>query len=159
MEKIIKKSQFIVLPHDTDPNEQKYDAWQKLRDSGMTIKQVAELFGVSTATIRRYTETRYDWRATCKYSHTLKEERKAYYVPLMLELRKLGYGNVDVAKKTGFCVDTVRDYIGTQPDELTLAAHRAAGAKRRFRNIARKNQPERDAGRPIPTVAKVLESA
>ena len=158
MEKIIKKSQFIVLPHDTDPNEQKYDAWQKLRDSGMTIRQVAELFGVSRQTIRNHTETKYDWRSTNESAHERCEERKAYYVPLMLELRKRGYSNMDIGKKTGFCARTIRNYIGKQPDETTLASYRTAGAKVRFRNLAKKNQPERDAGKPIPAIAEVISA-
>ena len=158
MQNIIKKSNFVILPSDTDSNQQKYDAWQKLRDSGMTISQVAELFSVSEKTIRSHTETRYDWRVNSGQRNA-KLTRMEYYVPLMLELRKRGYSNVDIGKKTGFCSKTVRSYVGTQPDETTLASHRAAGAKRRFRNIAVKNQPERDAGKPIPAVAAVLETA
>lgn len=158
MQNIIKKSNFVILPNDTDSNQQKYDAWQKLRDSGMTISQVAELFSVSEKTIRNHTETRYDWRVNSGQRNA-KLTRMEYYVPLMLELRKRGYSNVDIGKKTGFCSKTVREYIGKQPDETTLASHRAAGAKRRFRNIAVKNQPERDAGKPIPAVAAVLETA
>ena len=160
MQNIIKKSNFVILPNDTDSNQQKYEAWQKLRDSGMTIRQVAELFGVSNKTIRNHTETRYDWRVNSGQGNAnAKLARMEYYVPLMLELRKRGYSNVDIGKKTGFCSKTVWGYIGKQPDETSLASYRAAGAKRRFRNLAVKNQPERDAGKPIPAVAAVLETA
>ena len=155
---IVKKNHFVILPSDNDSTQQKYDAWQSLRDSGMTIKQVAELFGVSDKTIRNHTETRYDWRVNSGQRNA-KLARMEYYVPLMLELRKRGYSNEDVAKKTGFCSKTIRVYIGKQPDETSLASYRAAGAKRRLRNIAVKNQPERDAGKPIPAVAAVLETA
>lgn len=162
---IMKKSQFtspvVVLPHDTDPAQMKYDAWQKLRDSGMTVNQIAKLFNVSGKTIYNHTECRYDWRATnCgAYAREAKEARKAYYVPLMLELRKLGYSNAEIGKKTGFHYITVLRYIGEQPDEIVLASHRAAGAKIRFRNLAVKNQPCRDANEPIPAVAEVLKTA
>lgn len=162
---IIKKNNYvspvIVLPNDSDPKEQKYKAWQTLRDNGMTINQVAQMFGVSTHMVYNHTETRYDWRATNSgnAARMAKEQRMGYYIPLMLELRKLGYSNADIGVKTGFCVTTIREYIGRQPDETTLASYRAAGAKRRFRNIAVKNQLARDESKPIPAVAKVLESA
>lgn len=165
MEKIIKKSQFtspiIVLPHDEDPKGQKYKALQALRDAGMTVEQVSKICGVSRGTVCNHTEATVQLRGrhVGKYSHERAEVRKEYYIPLMLELRKLGYSNTDIAQKTGFHFTTVYKYIGTQPDEVSLASHRTAGAKIRFRNIAKKNQPERDAGKPIPTVAKVLESA
>lgn len=162
---IIKKNNYVspvvVLPNDTDPKERKYAAWQTLRDSGMTLAQVGQIFGVSGEMIRKHTETRYDWRATnCGNSQRLaKAQRMEYYVPLMLELRGLGYSNADIGVKTGFCVETIWKYIGKQPDEITLASYRAAGAKRRFRNIAVKNQLARDKNKPIPAVAKFLESA
>lgn len=159
MEKLVKKSQFVVLPAETDPKEQKYAAWQTLRDNGMTLAQVAEIFGVSISTVFSHTETRCDMRATNSGHHMEKVQRMKYYVPLMLELRKLGYNNADISAKTGFCRKTVFRYIGKQPDETTLASYRAAGAKRRFRNIARKNQLARDEGKPIPAVAKALKSA
>ena len=159
---IIKKKNYItpviVLPNDTDPKEQKYEAWQTLRDNGMTCKQIGEMFDVSDCTVWNHTKTNVSLRGkhSGKYSHERAELRHEYYVPLMLKLRKLGYSNTEIAKKTGFCDETVRRYVGTQPDETTLASHRAAGAKRRFRNLAVKNQPERDAGKPIPAVAAVM---
>lgn len=162
---IIKKNNYvspvIVLPNDTDPKEQKYKAWQTLRDNGMTCKQIGEMFGVSDVTILNHTKTIVELRGkhAGKYSNERAELRRAYYIPLMLELRKLGYSNTDIGVKTGFCTSTVLHYIGKQPDETTLASMRSAGAKRHFRNVARKNQPERDAGKPIPAVAKILESA
>ena len=162
---IIKKNNYvspvIVLPNDTDPKEQKYAAWQTLRDNGMTCKQIGEMFGVCATTVFHHTKTNVELRGkhTGKYAHERAELRRAYYVPFMLELRKLGYSNVDIGKKTGFGYDAVLKYIGKQPDETTLASIRSAGAKRHFRNVARKNQPERDAGKPIPAVAKILESA
>ena len=162
---IIKKNNYvspvIVLPNDTDPKEQKYKAWQTLRDNGMTCKQIGEMFGVSGQTIAIHTKTNVQLRGkfSVKANRERYELRRAYYIPLMLELRKLGYSNMDIAKKTGFGFHTVRRYIGNQPDETTLASIRAAGAKRHFRFVARKNQPERDAGNPIPAVAKILESA
>lgn len=162
---IIKKNNYvspvIVLPNDTDPNEQKYVAWQTLRDNGMTCKQIGEMFGVGTTTVFKHTKTNVELRGkhAGKYVHERAELRRAYYIPIMLELRKLGYSNVDIGKKTGFGYGAVLKYIGKQPDETTLASIRAAGAKRHFRNIARKNQPERDAGKPIPAIAKILESA
>ena len=159
---IIKKNNYvspvIVLPNDTDPNEQKYTAWQTLRDNGMTCKQIGEMFGVGTTTVFKHTKTNVELRGkhSGKYIHERAELRRAYYIPIMLELRKLGYSNVDIANKTGFKYNTVLKYIGSQPDETTLASMRVAGAKRRFRNIARKNQIARDAGKPIPAVAKIV---
>lgn len=162
---IIKKNNYvspvIVLPNDTDPNEQKYAAWQTLRDNGMTCKQIGEMFGVGTTTVFKHTKTNVELRGkhSGKYVHERAELRRAYYVPIMLELRKLGYSNVDIGKKTGFGYGAVLKYIGRQPDETTLASIRSVGAKRHFRFVARKNQPERDAGKPIPAVAKILETA
>lgn len=162
---IIKKNNYvspvIVLPNDTDPKEQKYKAWQTLRDNGMTCKQIGEMFGVDTSTVSTHTKTNLQLRGkfSVKANRERFELRRAYYVPIMLELRKLGYSNVDIGKKTGFGYVTVLKYIGKQPDETTLASMRVAGAKRHFRFVARKNQPERDAGKPIPAVAKILESA
>lgn len=154
---ITKKSQFVVLPHDTDPVQEKYAAWQTLRDNGMTLKQIGKLFGVSDATVCNHTECHCDWRINAgSFAHKAKLERQEYYIPLMLELRKMGYSNTDIAVKTGFSDWTVRQYVGNQPDEITLASLRAAGAKRRFRNLAKKNQPARDNGEPIPAVAKAL---
>ena len=162
---IIKKNNYvspvIVLPNDTDPNEQKYAAWQTLRDNGMSCKQIGEMFGVCYRTVCNHTKTNMELRGkhSGKYSHERYELRREYYIPLMTELRKLGYSNVEIGKKTGFCVETIRKYIGRQPDETTLACHRVAGAKRRFRNLAVKNQPARDNGEPIPAVAKALKTA
>lgn len=159
---IIKKNNYvspvIVLPNDTDPNEQKYTAWQTLRDNGMSCRQIAGMFGVSFVTVARHTKTtvKLTNMNAGKYSHERFELRRAYYTPIMLELRKLGYSNMDIAKKTGFSYVTVLNYIGKQPGETTLASWRAAGAKIRFRNIARKNQIARDAGKPIPAVAKIV---
>lgn len=149
-ESIIKKSQFIVLPSDNTPDQMRYAAWQKLRDAGMTAKQVAELFGVNIATVTKYTISTVDFR------HLRAEARREYYIPLMEKLRKRGYSNADIGKITGFCEKSVRSYIGVQPDETTLASHRAAGAKRHFRNVAGKNQPARDNNEPIPAVAEAL---
>lgn len=158
MQNIIKKSQFVVIPADTDPNEKKYEAWQTLRDSGMSCKDIGKMFGVGMTTVYNHTSMNFDQRKFARNAEASRE-RKAYYIPIMLELRKLGYSNVEIAKKTGFRYDTVLKYIGCQPDETTLASYRVAGAKRHFRNVARKNQPERDVGNPIPAVAKILESA
>lgn len=164
MQNIIKKNQFmstpvIVLPNDTDPNEKKYEAWQTLRDSGMTCTEIAKMFNVGKSTVYQKTVTHEDLRKYARGSVAACNARKAYYIPIMLELRKLGYSNVEIGKKTGFDYDTVLKYIGNQPDETTLASMRVAGAKRRFRNIARKNQITRDNNEPIPAVAKILESA
>ena len=170
MQNIIKKSQFvstpvIVLPNDTDPKEQKYKAWQTLRDNGMTCEQIGKMFGVSVNTISMHTKNSVELRRKCmrelnqRLNRERAEQRRAYYIPIMLELRGLGYSNVEIAKKTGFTYMTVLKYVGKQPDETTLASMRVAGAKRHFRFVARKNQPERDAGNPIPAVAKILESA
>ncbi|MBR2680778.1 MAG: hypothetical protein IKE23_08505 [Exiguobacterium sp.] len=159
MEKIIKKNQFVVIPADTDLNEKKYEAWQTLRDSGMSCKDIAKMFDVCYTNVYAHTKMNIDQRKFARGVLLAYEERKAYYVPLMLELRDLGYSNVDIAKKTGFAYKTVCEYIGEQPDEITLASMRAAGAKRRFRNLAKKNQPCRDNNEPIPAVAEILKSA
>lgn len=157
MEKIVKKSQFVVIPADTDPETKKHEAWQTLRDSGMTCKQVADMFGVSVATVGKYTTTNVDLRAESRHRNYLA--RLEYYKPLMLEMRKLGYSNMDIAAKTGFCDKTIRNYIGCNPDETRLAIYRLTGAKKRLRHIAAMNQAARDENKPIPAVAKILESA
>lgn len=149
---IIKKSNFVVLPSDNASEEMKHIAWQKLRNSGMTAKQVAELFGVNIATVTKYTISTVDFR------HLRAEARRDYYIPLMEKLRKRGYSNADIGKITGFCEKSVRAYIGVQPDEITLASYRSAGAKRRFRNTAQKNMPARAENKPIPAVADVLSA-
>lgn len=158
MEKIIKKNQFVVIPANTDPNEKKYEAWQTLRDSGMAPVDIAKLFNVSKTNVYNHTTVRYDLRKFGRH-HEAFEARKEYYLPIMWHLRKLGYSNMDIASKTGFAIATVVRYIGEQPDEITLASMRAAGAKRRFRNLAKKNQPCRDNNEPIPAVAEILKTA
>lgn len=165
MENIIKKNQFVApvvaLPNNTNTKIQKYAAWQALRDSGMTARQVADLFDVSTKTVTNHTFTTVNLRGVVarEKMHAEREARKAYYIPIMMRLRELGYSNADIAKKTGFCNATIVSYIGEQPDEITLASMRAAGAKRRFRNLAKKNQPCRDNNEPIPAVAEILKTA
>ena len=160
MQEIIKKSQFVpvvTLPNDSDTKEMKYEAWQKLRDCGMTAKQVGDLFGVHPSTVTYHTRTTINLRGG-KLNHLACVERKEYYIPLMKQLRERGYSNVDIGKITGFCGKTIREYIGNQPDEVTLASKRAAGAKRKFRNLARVNQPARDDNKPIPPVADMLSA-
>ena len=157
MEKIIKKSQFVVIPSDTDPNEKKYEAWQTLRDSGMTVKQIAEMFHTATTNISAHTVSNVNLHAEANRRNYLA--RLEYYKPLMLEMRKLGYSNMDIAQKTGFCDKTIRNYIGNNPDETRLAIYRLTGAKKRLRRIAAENQKARDNNEPIPAVAKILESA
>ena len=160
---IIKKSNYvspiITLPNDNDPKELRHKAMQELRDNGMTIKQVAEIFGVSTTYVFNHTEKRIELRGhnSSATRRLIYEARKAYYVPLMQELRSRGYNNADIAKKTGFHIDTIRTYIGKQPDEISLASHRVAGAKRRLRHLAVRNQAARDEGKPIPAVAEIIE--
>ena len=165
MENIIKKNQFVApvvaMPNNTNAKQMQHDAWQKLRDSGMTTQQVADLFGVCRKTIENHTFANVSLlgRIGGAKSHMKCEARKAYYIPIMMRLRELGYNNVDIAQKTGFCNATIASYIGEQPDEITLASMRAAGAKRRFRNLAKKNQPCHDNNEPIPAVAEILKSA
>ena len=142
----------------------KVDVMQRLRDTGMTAQEVGDLFGMCDATVRKYTITNYDFSAKritamCEANRGAYEERRDYYIPLMLELRERGYSNRDIAAKTGFCLSTVCNYIGKQPDEISLASHRVAGAKRRFRNLAVKNQIARDNNEPIPAVAEILKTA
>lgn len=147
---IVKKSNFIVLPSDNSSELVKHDAWQKLRDAGMTAKQVAQVFDVNIGTVCKYTISNVD------FNHLRSEARREYYIPLMEKLRKRGYSNVDIGRITGFCEKSVRAYIGVQPDEITLASYRSAGAKRRFRNTAQKNMPARENDQPIPAVAEAL---
>lgn len=160
MQSIVKKNDFIVLPTDNDPNEKKHEAWQKLRDAGMSCAEVATVFGVSLQTIRKYTKTTVNLHYRCENARReIKRARMEYYIPLMLKMRELGYSNADIANKTGFCRETIHTYIGKQPDEITLSSYRAAGAKRKFRNLAAKNQPCRDNNEPIPAVADILPVA
>lgn len=155
MEKIIKKNQFVVIPAGTDPNEKKYEAWQTLRDSGMTLAQIAKMFHTSAMTISQHTVMNVNLRDEAKHRNFLA--RLEYYKPLMLKLRALGYSNMEIAEKTGFCDKTIRNYIGNNPDEVRLAVYRVTGAKKRLRNLAAKNQIARDNNEPIPAVAKVIK--
>lgn len=148
----MENNNIVALSNDTS---KKYETWQNMRDAGMTLSQIAELFNTTSVTVYRHTKPTELWLAGGK-SHTAYVLRTEYYIPYMLKLRKLGYSNRDISGITGFAYNTVLRYIGAQPDETTLASHRVAGAKRHFRNVARKNQPERDAGKPIPAVAKIL---
>lgn len=157
MEKIIKKTQFVTLPADTDPDKIKWEAAQELRNSGMTAKQVAQVLNIPVYSVNYHTIPALELRgANMRKGY---EERFAYYEPIMRKLRKLGYNNTEIAQKTGFHPVTVHKYIGTQPDEITLASLRIAGAKRRLRNQAVRNQAARDDGDPIPAVANVLKTA
>lgn len=140
----------------------KVDVMQRLRDTGMTAQEVGDLFGMSDATVRKYTITNYDFSAKRiaamrEANQEAYEDRREYYIPLMLKLRALGYSNREIAEKTGFCDKTIRNYIGNNSDEVRLAVYRVAGAKRRFRNLAVKNQIARDNNEPIPAVAEVIK--
>lgn len=64
------------------------------------------------------------------------ERRKRKYVPIMQAYREEGYSNEEIAKKTGFCSKSVRNYIGVEPDEIHLAALRVGAAKRHLRHMA-----------------------
>lgn len=163
MQNIVKKNQFTVSPiTPIDKKTEKYTAWQTLRDSGMPVSEIARMFDVHVSTIYvNTTTTNLNTRieAVRAAHRRIFEERKAYYIPLMLELRKLGYTNREIGEKTGFGFMTVYRYIGKQPDETSLASRRAAGAKRHFRHLSIKNQTARDNDEPIPAVAEVLKTA
>lgn len=166
---IVKKQKYtpvIVLPNDTDPKELKYAAWQKLRDAGMSLREIATVMGVSKDIVANHTTgspelTRAQLLKTAQCAREAHRAairaRLEYYIPLMTELRNRGYNNRDIAEKTGFNPMTVYKYIGKQPDETTLASHRIAGAKVKLRNQAARNQQARNEGKPIPTVAKITE--
>lgn len=148
--------------------ENRNTAMQKLRDQGVMVADIAEVFGVCEKTVLLNTKVSPEMKMAIsrrnvmnahKAIHLLGIRRKEYYVPLMLGLRRKGYSNAEIGQKTGFSRPTVWKYIGAQPDEITLSSMRAVGAKRRFRNLAVRNQPARDAGKPIPAVEKALKKA
>lgn len=170
MQNIVKKNQFAapvttIMSVDRDrENQKKYEAMQTLRDSGMTAGEIGNLFGVCKLTVYNHTHTPHDYMqkhmdAMAEAHRMRAKARRGYYIPLMQELRNLGYNNRDIAEKTGFSLATVWNYIGKQPDEISLASHRIAGAKIRFRNLAVRNQIARDNDEPIPAVAEVLKTA
>lgn len=131
----------------------KREAAQCLVNSGMKAEDVAKAIGMSRQFVYNHTTANESFtlarleKARAK-SRVVKrvafEARKAYYIPIMLELRKLGYTNAEIAEKTGFSGWTVLSYVGVQPDELTLMSMRVAGAKRRLRNKAVANNIARE---------------
>lgn len=74
---------------------------QKVPRNGRTIKEAAELTGLSTATIIRWTsEPRADYLAQA-------DEKRAR----VRELRKLGLPIRAIAEETGYSVGTVHRYV------------------------------------------------
>lgn len=124
---------------------------QELRNSGHSAQEVADLLGCSPNYVYQHTKIdaemrkRLFVRRVTEWREAALRKRKEYYVPIMLELRKQGYSNVEIGQKTGFAMTTVKKYIGKNPDEIILARVRASQAARRFRERAVRNQAERDA--------------
>lgn len=138
--------------------EKRLAEMQKMREAGYTERETAEKFGMSKSYVAKLTTapkevqfanmSRNGKGRMAKGRKTLDamyEARKAYYVPIMLDLRRQGYANAEIAKKTGFCAATVQRYIGKNPDEIILARVRAASYARKLRRAAVINQAKRDA--------------
>lgn len=135
--------------------EQRNIAIRKLAESGMSQKQIAELLNVHLSVVAQNTRMVYSDEHKRELSvragrlgnqayHEITEARKAYYIPIMLEFRALGYTNREIADKTGFSSATVKNYIGRQPDEITLMSIRVGAAKNRLRTKAVKMQTLRE---------------
>lgn len=126
---------------------------QRLIDFGMKTQDVAVMIDMSASWVYKHTkmsdEHRMDSyrkqgeRARCANKQRLKE-RRAFYEPIMLELRELGHTNAEISEITGFAPETVKRYIGCQPDELSLMAQRVGNAKRFLRDKAVKMQTLRE---------------
>lgn len=56
----------------------------------------------------------------------------------MLQLRKTGHLDTEIAKRTGVCLSTVTKRIGHQSAAMTSASRKLAGAKRKAENATRK---------------------
>lgn len=126
---------------------------QRLIDFGMKTNDVAVMIDMSASWVYKHTkmsdEHRMDsWRtqsARARVSNQKRhKERREFYEPIMLELRELGHSNAEIAEITGFAPETVKRYIGCQPDELSLMAQRVGNAKRFLRERAVKMQTLRE---------------
>lgn len=131
---------------------------QRLIDFGMKTQDVAVMIDMSASWVYKHTkmsdEHRMDSyrkqgeRARCANKQRIKE-RRAFYEPIMLELRELGHTNAEISEITGFALQTIHRYIGAQPDELSLMAQRVGNAKRVLREKAVKMQTLRDQAEQI----------
>lgn len=135
----------------TETTAKKFAMMQELRNGGHSAQEVADLLKCSTSYIYQHTKIDDELRKhlfvrrVAEWREAALQKRKEYYIPIMLELRKKGYSNVEIGEKTGFAKETVKKYIGKNPDEIILARVRAAQAARRFRERAVRNQTVRDA--------------
>lgn len=143
------------------------DAAQRLIDSGMTRREVADTMDRSISWVQKFTTMSDEQRHASEVKRALYARevhhknflaRKAYWSKEMNALRAQGYNNSEIAQKTGFCPESVYRYIGNQPDEISLMSIRVAGAKRRLRrraviNTAAREKAER-ASNIIPMTAK-----
>ena len=126
---------------------------QRLIDFGMKTNDVAVMIDMSASWVYKHTkmsdEHRMEsWRKQSERARVSNQkrhkERREFYEPIMLELRELGHSNAEIAEITGFAPETVKRYIGCQPDELSLMVQRVSNAKRFLRDKAIKMQTLRE---------------
>lgn len=126
---------------------------QRLIDFGMKTNDVAVMVDMSTSWVYKHTKMSDEHRMDSWRTQSIRaragnqqrhKERREFYEPIMLELRELGHSNAEIAEMTGFAPETVKRYIGCQPDELSLMAVRVGNAKRFLRERAVKMQSLRE---------------
>lgn len=113
---------------------------------GMSNLAIANELGCSVPTIDKRIGKPTNGEAIKIAQNTAKkiaEKRSEYgnrirrkYIPIMEMYREAGLSNVEIAKKTGFCDQTVRKFIGNNPDEIRLMCVRVGAMKRKLRNFA-----------------------
>lgn len=105
-----------------------------MRNNGASVKEIAEAFNCTTATISHHLKS---LGMGC-FSYKLVTPAE---VEAMLDMRNKGYTNSEIARKFGRSVDCVIRHIGHQPEEITAVSfeYRALAKKLNFerRNSAR----------------------
>ena len=103
------------------------------------IRKIAEMYGYKTVE-RRKTERanmEAEKKASVYYRNTPFHNR-AEQISYMMHLREQGYGNTEIAKRTGLTIKSVRMNIGAAPAELTKHNRATAQKIRAQKNAARK---------------------
>lgn len=94
---------------------------------GVSRRTIAAITGLSIYTVSRWT--------------TDMMIRPRHNVETMKGLQSAGYPHQEIAKAMNCSANTVRKYLGKQPEAISNKSRKIAGAVRRFKNQMRKMPP------------------
>lgn len=103
------------------------------------IRKIAEMYGYKTVERRKTERAKMEAekKASVYYNNT-PFHSKAEQISYMMYLRERGFGNTEIAKRTGLTRQTVRRNIGDTPAELAKNNRVTAQKLRAQKNAARK---------------------